>query len=147
MFPLGCLMGLSKSSCSNLLHDSLLLALHCSPQSSLLQSVVPLFTQYFRIALEISLSYTLHSSSPSTNSSVASLKIYPESAYFLPPPFLLFKSKRPSSLTWIATIVFCSPLFDLSGLFSTQQPEPCFKAVFSYDTENKTKVHTKTIHD
>lgn len=49
--------------------------------------------------------------------------------------------------TWIATIVSCSPLFVLSGLFSIQQPEPCFKVVFSCDTKNKTKVHTKTMHD
>lgn len=46
-----------------------------------------------------------------------------------------------------ATIVSCSPLFVPSGLFSTQQPESCSKLVFFCNAENKTKVHTKTLHD
>lgn len=46
----------------------------------------------------------------------------------------------------------CHSSFLLSTLYphwsiSTRQPEFCCKPVFSYNVKNKTKVHTKTLHD
>lgn len=81
-------------SCSNRLHDLLSPVLHCS---TLVQSVVPLFT---RISESIMTSLTLHTSNPSTHFASTSLKIYPESDYYLPLPFLPLYSKPPLSLTW-----------------------------------------------
>lgn len=127
MCLLGCLMGLTKRSCLNWLHDPLL------PTLPVLLSL-PYCSQWYHYSPSIlesflnSLSYTLHPSSPSTNSACASLKIYPESDYLLPPPFLPLKSKTPSSLTWIATIVVsCSPCFVPSVCFAHSSQSPVSK--------------------
>lgn len=75
---------------------------------------LPYHSQWYHSSQSISESFLTSPSSPSTNSAGASLKIYLESTFYH-----LHFSKPPPSLTWIATVVSCSPLIVPRVLFQT----------------------------
>lgn len=147
MSTLGCLMSLSKRLCSNWLHDPPLL-LSTIPLS------LPYCSQWYHYSPTTSesflssLFYTLHPSSPSTNSASTSLKIYPESDYLL---------TTSISTTQVQAIIIphlnchhsllLSTLCHLWPVFYTAARVLFQSCVFLYNTENKTRVHTKTMHD